>query len=383
MKSLTLRTVAGVVASLAVSAALVPASPAGATDRPGGVDKATAESFGRIASVLLTDRTAAVVDGKVTGHATLPSTKKAHLSSAMERSEKTVAASLHERKNQLKALGEAYSVGDTRVVVDRTGVDGRKATMRVTETTRLTYKKVRGDEPADTGFQAHHELSFAAGKGGAWELTGIKALDEMPQINAPAPEPAPALRAKAAAAGAGDMPNAPEASVWPFPKRLPKDTNTGLDYKAMADYAEKYWKNYNPAYRSHPLGTGGDCTNFVSQALKTGGWKHAPGRAGDYTKWWYGSDTESDSWTGVNEWSWFAQNSGRTKPLKYVYQMEVGDVLQADFDRDGSKDHTMLVTYRDSLGTPYLTYHSFDTYRRSMLSLSVMLPLTKWYAYRT
>ncbi|RLV10034.1 hypothetical protein CTZ27_01970 [Streptomyces griseocarneus] len=377
---MTLRAAAGVVASLAVSAALIPASPAGAAARPGSADKATAESLGRVAGVVLTDRTAAIVDGEVTGHATLPSAKKAHLSSATARSEKSVADSLHERKSKLRALGEAYSAGDTRVAVDRAVADGKKATVRVTETTQLTYKKIRGDEPGTTGFQAHHELSFAAGKDGAWELTGITALDEMPQINAPAPT---APKVKAAAAGAGDMPNAPEASLWLFPKRLPKDTSTGLDYKAMADYAEKYWKNYNPAYRSHPLGTGGDCTNFVSQALKAGGWKHAPGKAGDYTKWWYGSDTESDSWTGVNEWSWFAQNTKRVKPLKYAYQMEVGDVLQADFDRDGSKDHTMLVTYRDALGTPYLTYHSFDTYRRSLLSLQVMLPLTKWYAYRT
>ncbi|WP_338419855.1 amidase domain-containing protein [Streptomyces klenkii] len=380
MKSLTLRTAAGVVASLAVSAALVPISPAEAAARPGDMDRATADSFGRIAGVVLTDRTAAIVDGKAQGHTTPPPAKKVHLSSAMARSEKSVVALLHQRKEKLKALGEAYSAGDTRVAVDRTSVDGKKATMRVTETTRLTYRKIRGDEPEDTGFQAHHELSFAAAGNGAWELTGIRALDEMPQINAPAPA---APEAKAAVAGAGDTPNAPEASVWPFPQRLPKDTTTGLNYKAMAEYAEKYWKNYNPDYRAYPLGTGGDCTNFVSQALKAGGWKHAPGKAGDYTKWWYGSDTQSDSWTGVNEWSWFAQNSKRVKPLKYAYQMEVGDVLQADFDRDGSKDHTMLVTYRDSLGTPYLTYHSFDTYRRSMLSLSVMLPLTKWYAYRT
>ncbi|MFC5719230.1 amidase domain-containing protein [Streptomyces gamaensis] len=381
MKSLTLRSAAAVVASIAVTAVLVPASAAGAATRPGGVDKTTAESFSRIAGVVLTDRTAAIAAGKVTGHTTLPPAKQVRLSSAMERSEKSVVASLRDRKKMLRSLGEAYSAGDTKVAVDRTRVEGGQATMQVTETTELTYEKISGDEPGTTGFQAHHELSFAAAKNGAWELTGIKALDAMPQINAPAPTAVPKVTAEA---GANDMPNAPEASVWPFVKRLPKDNKkTGLDYKAMADYAEKYWKNYNKDYRSYPLGVGGDCTNFVSQALKAGGWKHAPGKAGDYTKWWYGSDTQSDSWTGVNEWSWFAQNTKRVTPLKNVYQMEVGDVLQADFNRDGSKDHTMLVTYRDKLGIPYLTYHSFDTYRRSMLSLSLTLPFTKWYAYRT
>ncbi|MFD7050470.1 amidase domain-containing protein [Streptomyces mirabilis] len=35
----------------------------------------------------------------------------------------------------------------------------------------------------------------------------------------------------------------------------------------MATYAEKYWKNYNTAYRKFN-GVGGDyCTNFVSQSV--------------------------------------------------------------------------------------------------------------------
>ncbi|TDC37976.1 hypothetical protein E1166_19195 [Micromonospora sp. KC213] len=45
--------------------------------------------------------------------------------------------------------------------------------------------------------------------------------------------------------------------------------------------------------------------------------------------------------------------------------MGIGDVLQVDGTRDGSKDHTMMVSYVSG-GTAYLTYHTSNRYRRSM-----------------
>lgn len=152
----------------------------------------------------------------------------------------------------------------------------------------------------------------------------------------------------------------------------------------MATYAEKYWSTYNPAYPNfNGHAAGGDCTNFVSQSLKAGGWKHVPGYVYDYTRWFGNAEIQSDSFVGVNEWSWFAQNSKRTTSLAYVYQMDVGDVLQMDFEKDGSKDHTMIVTYRSAQGVPYLTYHSANTYRRSLASIIASEPNSYYYAYRT
>jgi hypothetical protein len=178
------------------------------------------------------------------------------------------------------------------------------------------------------------------------------------------------------------MPNAPRAATTRNPAAAPK-TGTAYDYKAMAAYAEKYWNVYNkdyPDFNNHTAG--GDCTNFVSQSLKAGGWKHVPGYVYDYTKWFGNADIQSDSFVGVNEWSWFAQNSKRTTPLANVYQLEVGDVLQMDFDRDGSKDHTMIVTAKSN-GVPYVTYHSNNTLRRSVSSLVSSYPTAYFYAYRT
>ncbi|MCA6091212.1 amidase domain-containing protein [Streptomyces sp. SCA3-4] len=370
-----LRAAVGSVLAVGATAALIPAFSADAT--PGRkVDGSTVESFGRMAEAVLQDRTSALVDNRSTGRvAPSGAGKKVRLSSGLVRSEDTAVSSLQDRKKLLAKLGEAYSAADTKVVVDKTEVKGSRVTVEVTESTTLTYKRVRGDEPTTTGFKARHELTFSAAKGGKWELTGIQSADQgLRAVNAPAP--------KVAAADAGSTPSAARAATtWPV-KAVPKKQTSGYNYAAMAAYAEKYWRNYNPEYRKFNS-AGGDCTNFISQALKAGGWKPEAGKSSDYTKWWYDSKGQSDSWVGANEWSWYAQNSKRVTSLSNVYQLEVGDILQMDFDRDGSKDHSMITTYRSRVGMPYLTYHSTNTFRKSMASIVASYPDANYYAYRT
>src|SRR5579864_5666694 len=46
--------------------------------------------------------------------------------------------------------------------------------------------------------------------------------------------------------------------------------SAGYSGAAAAAYADTYWQNYNPAWPSF-ANSGGDCTNFVSQALYAGG----------------------------------------------------------------------------------------------------------------
>lgn len=43
----------------------------------------------------------------------------------------------------------------------------------------------------------------------------------------------------------------------------------------------------------------------------------------------------------------------------------------------------MMVTYRSSAGMPYVTYHSTNTYRKSLASLIASYPDAVYYAYRT
>ncbi|WP_215911150.1 amidase domain-containing protein [Streptomyces coffeae] len=370
-------------ASAVAGAALLPNWNAGAsTTTEPEVDAKTKATFQRLADAVFTDRTNALVDkpGKKKGPLTDGFSGKVALSSESARTEDSALGELGDRKDRLARYGEEYSAGGTSVTLDRTRVNGRKAVVTVTETTKLVYKKVHGDEPRTTGFQAHHKLTFRADESGDWRLTDIRETDDgYLAVNQP-------VKPRTAATTADDnMPSAPRAAItWPAPAK-PKNLTSGrYDYKAMAAYAEKYWSNYNPAYPNfNGHGAGGDCTNFVSQSLKAGGWKHVPGYVYDYTKWFGNADIQSDSFVGVNEWSWFALNSKRVTSLGHVYQMDVGDVLQVDFDKDGSKDHTMIVTYRSPQGVPYLTYHSTNTYRRSVASIIASYPNSAYYAYRT
>ncbi|GHE77448.1 hypothetical protein GCM10014715_35830 [Streptomyces spiralis] len=374
-------------ASVVAGVALVPNWSAGAavTDDP-TVDAATKATFQKLADAVFTDRTQALVDNTESGRSgkqdkqlTSRFSGKVRLSGTQSRTEDSALSQLRGRKSRLAQLGEKYSSASTSVTLDATQVKGRKAKVAVTETTTLTYEKVRGDEPKTTGFQAHHELSFQADKHGNWQLTGIRDTDDGVAVNQVA---SPTV----ATPDTGDdtPPVAPRASTSRSAPAKAKNLTSGTyDYKAMAAYAKKYWSSYNPAYPNfNGQGAGGDCTNFVSQSLKAGGWKHVPGYTNDWHNWFGTADIQSDSFVGVNEFSWFALSSKRVTSLPYVYQLDVGDVLQMDFNRDGSKDHSMIVTSRVS-GVPYVSYHSTNTYNRSVASLIASYPNAYYYAYRT
>ncbi|MFC8512014.1 amidase domain-containing protein [Streptomyces sp. NPDC057257] len=369
---------------MSLSAALLPltAAHAAAQAPAPALTAATTDAFGRIADSVLSDRTAALVEGaapSLKSASAVKATGGVRLAADLAKSEAGAVTSLHGTRSRLAALGEAYTDGDTKVAVDSTRLRGRTATVLVTEATTLTYAKIRGDEPATTGFTAHHELVFTAAADGTWQLTRERLTDRGPR-----PVNEPVAAAAAAPVRPGAVIDAPKsATTYPAPAS-PKNLGSGTtyNYAAMATYAEKYWKNYNTAYRRYNS-AGGDCTNYLSQSLYAGGWKQVTNSREDYDTWYSVTSGESDTWIGVNEWSWFTQTTKRTTALANAYQMDIGDVLQMDFDKDGSKDHSMMTTYRSSSGVPYLTYHDADTYRRSLSSLIASYPNSAYYAYRS
>ncbi|MFD5813399.1 amidase domain-containing protein [Streptomyces sp. NPDC059618] len=369
-------------ASVVAGAALLPNWSAGAASVPDPqVDAATKATFQKLADAVFTDRTDALVGSDGTKQKTSRFSGDVRLSSAQSRAEKSALAKLESRKARLAELGEKYRSANTTVTLDRTRVKGRHATVDVTETTSLAYDKATGSEPKTTGFEAHHTLTFKADRAGDWQLTGIRDTDDGVAVNQVQATPAVVTPMTASTA----PPSATRAAITtPAPAKPKNFSATGYDYNAMAAYAAKYWKNYNPAYPDfNGEGAGGDCTNFVSQTLKAGGWKHVPGDGTDFHKWFGNSEIQSDSFVGVNEFSWFALSSKRVTSLANVYQADVGDVIQMDFNKDGSKDHTMIVTYRSPQGVPYVSYHSTNTYNRSLASIIASYPNAAYYAYRT
>ncbi|MGW1881175.1 amidase domain-containing protein [Streptomyces sp. NPDC001970] len=412
MISIRLKRVVGVALAITVAGVLPPTAAASATggaasgtgnataaaDRT--VDQATSDDFAALADAVLTRRTSALLDGAQASRrvAALPLAGDVHVTSRTAHKEEAAAAVLRDRRARLASLHEAYTAADTEVAVDEVRVDGDRATAQVTETTMLTYKKIRGDEPPTTGFQARHELTLVAGADGSWQLTGITSLDEggPAAVNAVQTEPAQGSDGSAPA-GTADGPidegGTPETdgpapvetragTVKPAaPMQAKAAARASYNYSAMAKYAEKYWKNYNSSYRKFN-DVGGDCTNFISQSLRAGGWKNDTGWYKSYKNWWYNSSNQTTSWVNVNYWASFALYSDRAYNLDNVYKLGIGDILQMDFSNNGSKDHSMITTYKSG-GVPYLTYHSTNTYRKSVASIVASNPRATYYAFRT
>ncbi|MFF1342587.1 amidase domain-containing protein [Streptomyces sp. NPDC058290] len=373
------RLAVGAALTVTLSSATLLAYSAHAGSGPEAADRGTVDTFARMADDVLSQRTQALVEDQPGRRHSGQTSANTRMSTQLKKDEDAAISSLQSRKTRLAALGEAYTGADTHVAVDRATVTGGKATVEVTENTTLTYKKLRGDEPATTDFRTRYELTLTSKRGGGWELTSIKSQENGPvAINEPV-----AAKANVAKDDGKQYPDGTPASTkYPATAKPKAKTGGAYDYAAMAKYAEKYWSSYNPAYRKFS-GGGGDCTNFISQALKAGGWKTVPGTTTDYRNWSYDATRQTDSWVGANEWAWFTLSSQRAANLANVYQTDVGDIVQVDFNRDGSKDHSMMVTYRSTAGMPYLTYHSTNTYRKSLASIIASYPDAVYYAYRT
>jgi hypothetical protein len=142
--------------------------------------------------------------------------------------------------------------------------------------------------------------------------------------------------------------NAPSSSLIPY------------DRQAARDYAYQWWnKRNNEQYGYYSRVSGGcyncwyDCTDFASQVMKAGGlveWKE--------TNYWYYSDKKpSYSWGVAN--SLYKHLKFRAKPVQSMFDLKIGDVVQADLDGDGDIDHSAVVT-KVTPTEVYVTQHTTD-----------------------
>jgi hypothetical protein len=137
---------------------------------------------------------------------------------------------------------------------------------------------------------------------------------------------------------------------------------TGYNGAAAARYADSYWQSYNPAWPSFAT-SGGDCANFVSQALYAGGlaMRLSPPYSG--TGAWYMVKSKrrwsyAPSWVNSQDNSAFALGSipGVTQVASYygvapgqsvADNASLGDIVLYDFNNDGVYDHEAIVTASD------------------------------------
>lgn len=96
--------------------------------------------------------------------------------------------------------------------------------------------------------------------------------------------------------------------------------------------------------------------------------------------WWYASDDQTRTWTASDWFYSFSPNRATLAP--YVSDLRVGDVLQIDWEGNGSVDHTAVVTKKDSNNKLYLTYHSNNRLDKPFTEIQLAYPLAKYYAWK-
>lgn len=135
------------------------------------------------------------------------------------------------------------------------------------------------------------------------------------------------------------------------------------DGAAAAAYADTYWQNYNSAWPSF-ANRGGDCTNFVSQALYSGGiaMRTSPPYSGDAA--WYMLPKNGPRWTYSVPWinaqdqsvfalrylpgvTQVASYSGLAPGQTVADHASQGDIVLYDWNNDGSYDHEAIVVASD------------------------------------
>jgi hypothetical protein len=137
----------------------------------------------------------------------------------------------------------------------------------------------------------------------------------------------------------------------------------GYNGRAAAVYAERYCTSYNNKFNSYP---NTDCANFVSQSILAGLIGNSDGNTvfantsrftadrGSYYAWY----AYTSAWINAQSLRQYAQgNLASYKGLHMgfvtedtssayldVNRVQVGDVIFADWDNNGTMDHVMLVT---------------------------------------
>ncbi|NMP22128.1 amidase domain-containing protein [Sulfobacillus harzensis] len=171
----------------------------------------------------------------------------------------------------------------------------------------------------------------------------------------------------------------PESQLVPSPGAVPSLPLAPGAAKAVA-YADRYCgaapgcQNqgfYNPAYNNFN-GDGGDCTNFVSQALRAGGFRET-------SEWNYDRSRAEGSraWTNARGLFDFLEGSGRATilahgrfsavarpnaryPRSAAGELRPGDIVS--YIERGRAVHSAIVVGYDSHGVPVVDSHTSDRY---------------------
>ncbi len=158
--------------------------------------------------------------------------------------------------------------------------------------------------------------------------------------------------------------------------------NRGYSPKKAVEYAMKYAINYNDAYPSYK-GLGGDCANFISQALHVGGKPMIGSNSYSMKSWFCWSRNKwdvksiSSTWRGANAFStYWKVNASSYKDFDKSYFKNLesfreiynyasrGDALSF-LDYNGNAYHTLIIVDYNN-GDLICASHAYDSNNRSL-----------------
>ncbi|WP_209020975.1 amidase domain-containing protein [Evansella clarkii] len=162
--------------------------------------------------------------------------------------------------------------------------------------------------------------------------------------------------------GASEEGERNESSLLPFEGSRRSSPAYSYDRMAVVRYAERWWNDYNPAYKVFE----NNCTNYVSQCLMAGG---APmwGIPQRTKGWWYRNNSWSFSWSVAHALRWYL--SGAKEGLQAVEverpeDLLNGDIICYDFNGDGRWQHTTIVTAKDEENMPLVNAQTTNSRMR-------------------
>lgn len=297
----------------------------------------------------------------------------------------------HGKRLHLARNNVAFRAARTQLVSGAARVSGDTAILEASEVTQFDY----ASDSVQAGQRLSHRFIFVR-SGGDWRMVSDSILDIEARFETrgervagtdsttrrgtgPAgravPRPERARRNRGAGPGGG-------AALAPFLHLMTAaSTRPAASFYTrgivstddISAYAYSYAYNYNTAYREFKSSGGNDCANFVSQALKVGGWTETAGtqaRTSIY-EWWYGAFTQTYTWTSARDLYNFAKQSSpyRTGAAQYWSETLRGDIVFFDWTGDGSIDHSAVITGYLSNGEPLFSYHTTDRQNYALSSI--------------
>lgn len=292
---------------------------------------------------------------------------------------------LLQTRELLLRQGNDYYDFKTKLNLIKSDISAKQVVLEASEYTVYKLSRASFDPlaPATTEETHQHRFTFSQ-KNGKWQLVSDEVLDDFapakpanPTQPAPTDIIGPAIDNEQVLPPPGlSIQRDDLSSAEPFASS-PVYIAGMLNRGAIVNYAYTYWNKYNSAYRRFAS----DCTNFISQALNRGGWGQITGWYTSSDVWWYNYTSQSYTWAGAENFYQFTGRRPRAFSANGFYQLVPGDIVQADWNRDGIKDHTMIVTKKDGNGLIYLTYHSANTKDKSINLILSQYPYALYYGW--